>query len=228
MLPKIISKASILVRDGASIIDVREKFLLAYIMIMQLLRGKQMRAHGEELYKKLLPFILDKAIEKFGPLNAHSLELLDELESDSYYYKQVIMKVALDSERLNRYIHILGNHIFIFLHLYGETDFVTSDNPVMFINSKTADSKPFSNGLLQKTTCVYYPLAANLLLWIVHPDMYFQSDLSMDRCLFHLNIDKEQRFISFINQKQFEQCHSQVYASEQGTLEKLEKKFGDT
>lgn len=64
LLSKIISKASIVVRNGYHIIDEEEKIKLVYIMVMQLFCGKQSRKYKEALFKKLLPDVFEK-VKKF-------------------------------------------------------------------------------------------------------------------------------------------------------------------
>ena len=98
---------------------------------------------------------------------------------------------------------------------------MTSDNPVMFLNSYTTDPRPFVNGLLKKKTIVYYPISSKVLVCVVHPDTYCQKYMHMDRCLFHLNENQDKEFIVFINRKQREQCHDQVYASKKASLDEL-------
>lgn len=218
---KIVPKVNILVQNGCCIINENEKMQLAFIMVMQLLRGKQTRKHEEELFRELLPDIFKKAKENFGPLTLHQTEFLDSIKSDPYYLKQIAMELTMDTERIMRYTAILGWHKFIFFHLCGEKEFVTSDNPVMFLNSYTTDPRPFVNGLLKKKTIVYYPISSKVLVCVVHPDTYFQKYMHMDRCLFHLNENQDKEFIVSINRKQREQCHDQVYASKKASLDEL-------
>lgn len=221
LLSKIVSKSSMLLRNGCHIINEKEKMQLAFIMVMQLLRGKQSRQYEEQLFRELLPTILEKAKEKFGALTSYQKELLYSIEFDPYYLKQVSMELTMDTERIADYTTVLSWHKFLFFHLCGDMEFVTSDNPVMFLNSETADSTPFENGLLQKKTIVYYPISSKLLLCVIHPEFYFQNFLDMDRCLYQMNENAEQKFIVSINHKQWEQCYNQVYASKWETLEKL-------
>lgn len=221
VLSEIISRVNILVQNRSCIINEKEKMQLAFIMVMQLLRGKQSRKYEEELFKKLFPDLFENVKKRFGPLTSDQIELLDSIESDSYYLKKIAMDLTTDTRRIMRYTAILGWHKFIFYHLCGEEEFVTSDNPVMFLNSDTADSRPFVNGLLQRKTIVYYPISSKLLLCAIHPDIYFQKFLDMDGCLFHLNKKHDKKFIAFINHKQWEQCYNQVYAYRQKSLDTL-------
>ncbi len=221
LLSKIVSKTSMLVRNGYCIINNKEKMQLAFVMVMQLLRGKQSRQYEEQLFKELLPSINAMAKENFGPLTSYQQECLSIVESDPYYLKKIAMELTIDPDRIRKYTTIIGWHKFIFLHLCGEQEFVTSDNPVMFLNSETADPKPFANGILKKKTVIYYPISSKLLLFVIHPDYYFQKYAEMDGCLYHLDENKEQHFINFINHKQSEQSYNQVYASKLKTLDKL-------
>ena len=88
--------------------------------------------------------------------------MLDDFKWDTYYFKQTSMEVILDYERIIQYVNVLGKHKFIFLHLCGDKEFVTSDNPVRLLNISTSAVRPFANGLLQKETTVYYLLSPKL------------------------------------------------------------------
>ena len=90
-------------------------------------------------------------------------------------------------------------------------EFITSDNPVMFINSITNNARPFANGLANPTTMIYYPISPKLLLCAVHPSTYFGALSDQDGHLVDLNACKEIGFISFINKKQIDQCYQHAF-----------------
>ena len=221
LLPTIISRGNILVRNGHRIMDEEEKVQLALMMVMQLLRGKQSRAYEKKLFDELLPSAIEKAKEKFGSLTDNQQKRLDTLGVDSQFSKQISMELTWDIERLALYTNVLGWHDFVFYHICGNMEFVTSDNPVMFINSRTTNAQPFANGLVRETTLIYYPLSPKLLLCAVHPNAFFQFFSDKDGCVCHLDANKEERFITSINRKQRAQCYKQVFALTQATLEKI-------
>lgn len=221
LFPQIISRGNVLVRNGNCIISSEEKIQLAFILVIQLLRGKQNRKYEEDLFVKLLPAAMEKAKEKFGPLSARQIEFLDVLRADPYYFKQISMDITLDMDRIIQYVSILEWHTFVFYHICGNMEFVTSDNPFMLVNSKTLSAVPFSNGLLQKNTIGYYPLSPKLLLCTIHPNAFFGSLFDNDGSLFQLNSIYERIFINTINRKQKEQCYNQVYAKNIKSLENL-------
>ena len=221
LLPTIISRVNVLVQTGHRIINEDEKSQLALIMVMQLLRGKQSRAYEKKLFDELLPSTIEKAKEKFGPLTDDQQKRLDTFGTDPQFFKQISMELTWDIERLTLYTNVLGWHDFVFYHICGDMEFVTSDNPVMFINSSTANAQQFANGLVRETTLIYYPLSPKLLLCAVHPNAFFQFFSDKDGCVCHLNANKEESFITSINRKQHAQCYKQVFALTQATLEKI-------
>lgn len=185
LLPKIISRVHVLVQNGHRIINGAEKLQLAFIMVVQLLRGKQSRAYEKKLFDELLPLTVEKAKEKFGPLSDDQQKYLETLNADPQFFKQISMEVTWDTERLTLYTKILSRYDFVFYHVCGDMEFVTSDNPVMFINSNTANAQPFTNGLLHETTLIYYPLSPHLLLCAVHPNAFFRFFSDKDGCVYN-------------------------------------------
>ena len=221
LFPQIISRGNVLVRTGHCIISPEEKIQLALILVMQLLRGKQSRRYEEDLFVKLFPDVTKKAKEKFGPLSAKQTEFLDTFRADPNYFKQMSMDVTLDTDRIIQYTNVIGWHTFVFYHICGNMEFVTSDNPFMLVNSQTLSAVPFSNGLIQESTLGYYPLSPKLLLCTIHPNAFWGALFDNDGGLFHLNSDSERAFINTINRKQKEQCYNQVYARNTKSLEDL-------
>lgn len=223
VLSTIISRVNVLVQTGHCIINGNEKFQLALIMMMQLLRGKQNRIYQEKIFDELLSPTIEKAKEKFAPLSDEQQKQLDAFYTDPQYFKQISMEVTWDIERLIQYTNVLSWHGFIFYHICGDMEFATSDNPVMFINSRTADVQPFTNGLVRETTLIYYPISPKLLLCAVHPNAFFNFFSDKDGCLYHLNTNEEENFITSINRKQCSQCYNQVFSLTEETLRKIKK-----
>lgn len=212
LIPKIISQANLLVRNGSIIINDSEKVQLAAIMVMQLLRGKRTRDYERQLYQSYLPEMLRKTKEKFAPLSRKQNELLIAYENDDYYFKRTSMDIALDPNRITQYTEIICNLDFIFYRIQGNMEFITSDNPVMLVNNITGNARPFANGLLEASTAIYYPLSPKLLLCVLHPELTLGVFGGRDCCLIDLDSDKEVRFISKINRKQTEQCSQHAFS----------------
>lgn len=220
LIPKIISQGNLLVRNGAIIINDLEKVQLAAIMVMQLLRGKQSRNYERRLYQSYLPKTLKKTKEVFGPLNEKQKALLHAYENDDYYFKRTSMDLALDSKRITQYTETICNHDFFFYRIQGGLEFITSDNPVMLVNSVTGNARPFANGLLKVSTAVYYPLSPKLLLCVLHPEFSPGAFWGKNCCIVDLDSNREILFISRINQKQIEQCSQHAFARSEDVLKR--------
>lgn len=221
LLPQIISRANSWVQTSPCIISAEEKINLAYILVMQLLRGKQARKYEKDRFKEILPDLTERAKEKFGPLSSQQIEALAAFESDLEYFKQISMEIALDRDRITQYSRALVKHKFVFYYICGDAEFVTSDNPFMLVNCETLSADPFSNGLLQESTIGYYPLSSKLLLCIMHLNDPQRDLLVKDGGLYHLSSNSNKTFINTINHKQKDQCYNQVYARNRKSLENL-------
>lgn len=223
IIPRIISQANILVRNRSIIINDSEKVTLAAIMVMQMLRGKRTREYERELYQNYLPDALRKTREVFGLLNDKQNELLRAYENDDYYFKRASMDLALDSQRITQFTNVLCNLNFLFYRILGDAEFITSDNPVMIINLKTGNARPFANGLLKTNTAVCYPLSPKLLLCAMHPEFTFEVFSDRDCSLLDLDATRETKYISTINQKQIEQCFQHAFAQSESVLKQYRK-----
>jgi hypothetical protein len=226
LLTKLISQTNILVQNGATVISPSEKAQLAVIMVVQLLRGKQSREYEQKLYADYLPEAIDKAKTLFGSLNNEQNKLLEAFASDEYYFKRTVMDVTLDSERIAKYAGILCNRDILVYRIQGNMEFITSDNPVMFINSITKNARPFTNGLIKPTTIVYYPISPKLLLSAVHPSAYFGVLSNQDCQLIDLDACKEIGFITSINKKQICQCYQHAFARSVGMMKQFQERKG--
>lgn len=226
ILTKLISQTNILVQNGTTVISPSEKAQLAVIMVVQLLRGKQSREYEQKLYADYLPEAIDKAKTLFGSLNNEQNKLLEAFASDEYYFKRTVMDVTLDSERITKYARILFNRDILVYRIQGNMEFITSDNPVMFINSITKNARPFNNGLKKPTTIVYYPISPKLLLSAVHPSAYFGVLSNQDCQLIDLDACKEIGFITSINKKQICQCYQHAFARSVGMMKQFQERKG--
>ena len=122
------------------------------------------------------------------------------------------MNVTLDADRIARYAKALYSYDFLFFRIQGNMEFITSDNPVMFINSITNNARPFANGLIEPTTLVFLPVSPKLLLCAIHPSANPGVVSNQDCHLIDLDACKEIDFISSINKKQISQCYQHTFA----------------
>lgn len=224
LLTKLISQTNILVQNQTTVISPSDKMQLAVIMVVQLLRGKQSRKYEQKLYADYLPEAIDKAKTLFGPLNNEQNKLLEAFASDDYYFKRTAMDVTQDSEKIAKYAGFICSRDFIIYRIQGNMEFITSDNPVMFINNITNNARPFANGLIKPTTIIYYPISPKLLLCAVHPLAYFGVLSNQDCHLIDLDVCKEIGFITSINKKQISQCYQHAFARSAGVMKQFQER----
>lgn len=217
-LRSIIAKVSLPVRDNTYILTKDDKVRLAFIMVIQMLRGKQCREHMRKIFRKELPLVIEQVRSSLGGFNEKQLTLIKAFGNDEFYFKDSISSVTVDPDRIINYASLLGQYSFIIYRLQGNAEFVTSDNPVMFVNYATNDPTPFRNGLLQPTTIVYFPIAPKLMLSAIHPSVSSSITAQIDGLLIDLFVPNENSFIVDINRNQMQQCFRQVYAKSKKTI----------
>ena len=212
---------NVLIQNHVSVINPEEKVRLALSIVFQLLRGKQTRVYEQKLFDRFLPEVQAKARKRFSPIDEEKERLLKAFADDDKYFKEIAMQTIFREESIRLYLDILVQRTFILYKITGENSFVTSDNPVMLIDSTTHDATPFRNGMMNTSTLIYYPLSPKLLLGAYHPDMFLGALNERDCCIELLDGTKEQRFILTQNRKQKSQCYNYVYAQSPDVLRQL-------
>lgn len=122
LISKITAQANLLVQNGTIIIHDFEKAQLAYIMIMQLLRGKQSHEYERCLYQKCLPSVQESVKAVFASLGNEQNELLQGFINDDYYFKRTAMDVTLHEEKIKKFSTAIYNHDFIFYRIQGNAE----------------------------------------------------------------------------------------------------------
>lgn len=212
---------SALLQNYASIITPEMEEQIAVVIIFQLLRGKHSRELERKIYNNALPSVMMHARELFGPFDEEKEKILQDFDNKDDYFKLVSMEATLNIERIRKYVNILLQRSFVVFKILGDQEFVTSDNPVMFVDANSLDATPFKNGLALHSTVVYFPVSPKIII-AAYPPGFFLGTLNKYNGKFviidsHINF----KFITMHNLKQFEQCYDQVYAKRKQLLESL-------
>lgn len=219
ILSRIISQANMFVTKGALIIDDTDKLSLAQIIITQLLRGKYNREFSKEIYKAIFHQLVHEAENQIGSFSIEQRKKIYSLLYNENALKEISMGVVLNPKRIEEYSYTLCNRIFIFYRIDGDMEFVTSDNPVMFLNTETHNVQPFTNGMLNEKVLIYYPISPKILL-CAYPKLLYSALLPHNDCLLSFTVKTNKDYINFINYKQMEQSYNQVYAHRSQELDK--------
>ncbi|BBF42812.1 hypothetical protein lbkm_1497 [Lachnospiraceae bacterium KM106-2] len=211
---------NVLIKNGSLILTQEMKEDLAISIMCQLLRGKQTRSYMSSLYSKKIPETIEESKDHFK-LNRNKTQKLKDIIGKEDFFKKIAMDVVLNPEGLNRYINVLMNKRFILFKINGKEEFITSDNPVMFLNVITLNVKPFNNGIRDNKTAIFFPINPKLLLGIYDKSLWFDKLRRYDNRLAIIDDCKDKSFIETHNKKQYEQCFNQVYAKNRGVLENI-------
>lgn len=220
MLSRVLSKIctkceNALVQDGAVILDYKTKEELVLSITFQLLRGKQCREYSKKIYNSKAPDIIEKAKKNF---------LIDDVPKSIYsddFFKYISILSAFNVEQIEKYANILYHRTMIIIKITDNAEFVTSDNPVMFMDAETLDSQPFRHGLLQPQTVVSYPISPKLLIVMYHPNYCLGKLKNFDGKITMINSQSDLKLINTYNQKQYEQSYNWTFSKSSFALENL-------
>lgn len=211
----------ILLKDKATIITSELKIQIATVMMFQFLRGKHSREFEKKVYQGALPGVIENARKLFGPLDREKEKILEAYGNNDEYFRLAAMEATLNIERCEKFINVLLQRSFVVFKIIGDLDYITSDNPVMFVDAFSLNATPFKNGLAHHSTAVFFPLTPKIVIAAYHPDLYFGTLLDLDGKINFLDSNRESKFVEMLNRKQFEQCYDQVYARKRNILESL-------
>mgnify|MGYP004461022615 CR=1 FL=1 len=198
LFPSIISRGNYPAQNFTRIINEIEKQKLAIIMSQQLLRCKQARIIMYDWYKNSI-----SDLEKHWMFNTNFN--FSKLLSEEIFKEISVRSITGDQEIL--LANLLYNRNYVFYKIYGNKEFITSDNPIMTYNYGTNNCTLFSNGLADKKTITFYPLSPTLLLCTYSHKYISHTFKNLDKCIIFLNSKMENDFIENVNKKQIEQCN---------------------
>ena len=206
----------------ARIINNDEKALASIVLVFQMLRSKNCREYEKKLYKDLMPEVVQNLKDNFpNSMNDKLDKKIRCIVEDENTFKAIICGISTNLERIDKFASFLYNRTWIFFQLNDEKEFITSDNPVMFLNSRTLEATPFQNGLLDNDTVVSFPVSPKILLVMYSENKYFGIMNSWDCQKRVLSGKKDDRFIDLQNKLQFEQCNQFVISKKESVLNKL-------
>ena len=206
------------ITDRAQILNNEQIATLSVMMTYQILRGKQARKFEKELFDKKAPEILSHTKELFfGKINEETDLLLENLQFDEKVFKELAMQLSLDVDRIALFSKVLFNHNWIVYKIIGNKEFITSDNPIMIINSISGDATPFRHGIAQKQSIVYFPISPKIMIGLYS----FEDFYPLHSKLVLLDSTKECEFINNINRKHLEQSDLFCYCKTEAVLKEL-------
>ena len=204
--------ASKLLEDETKIINNYYKNELCKIIHSQLLMTNKSRIYFDEIGKNVVNKMLDtlifynkdiltnnhiKLLEKYRS----NLDFIHESELDHFNTRELQIKTK---EHMKNRTWILYKNI-----NYKTHPFITSDNPVFYINHTNKKVGFGDNGIAKKETIIGFSISPELLL-VLYPKYswyLFIKDLA-DSLIYLDDIN----FVKKINEFQLKQCDNQIYS----------------
>ena len=214
---------SCLTRNRSIVFPPNVQASLAMLMVYQLYRGRAARKFAEQLSAQTIPETVADIREKVGDASIVAFdEAINRIISNPKYIKPLLAEVMTDPKRLqNIAAYFIRTRIWVLYRIIGNREFITSDNPVMFVNNQTGDPMPYHNGLARSTTATFYPISPQLLLATYAKDNGLSLYESIDKRIVFIDAERDARFIDSHNKWQYQQCDRQVFASSENVLDKI-------
>ena len=220
----ILTSQNCLIQDRVKILDNEQQIKLAMIMVCQLLRGKHSREFQHKIFEEKAPLILEETKKKFmGKGNKELDKALENYQITDDIFKMTSMEAIFNIEMLCRIIQELLNRCWVVYRIIGNNEFITSDNPFMFIDNQTFNVTPFHNGISNVRTVTFYPISPKLVIATYSPEVLGGLLNTYDGRLIVINSENDMRFVDNINKKQLEQCYRQVFCKTKDNIQKLLK-----
>ncbi len=219
IIDKIISLSECkLINDGATILTFQDKLDLATCVIYQLIRSTNFRAYTYEKYDEMLPKIRQITSDKFGQDNVDWFLFDSIMPNNEKIKKDVSINALLSKQLIKKMVTEICCKNFLLIKI-KKGEFITSDNPVMLVNSITSDVTPFTNKIANNSTIIYYPLTPKILLGIFSNSGVFKSTKEHDCTIKYLSEDFN--FVNRLNKKQLEHCQEYIYSPNNNFFDKL-------
>lgn len=213
---------SAIINDRATVINHTEKAHIALIMSVQLSRGPTAREHIQQFAREFSAEALKELEELFGSDNTEVYQkIAGLLQYDSPFLKVAMADAITNGESTSKIARRIADRVWIVYRISGDMEFITSDNPVMFLDLKSNNSDPFIHGLNSIGTVVHFPIASKLMIAAYPKELFFSTLSDYDGKLVVLKASTNEAFINNTNLKQLSQCHRQVIAQSQETINKV-------
>ncbi|SDB81863.1 DUF4238 domain-containing protein [Shouchella lonarensis] len=214
IFPKLIQKCTnVFVRDQDVVIDEEIRSALSVIIITQLSRTPKARSYNYEISSKMFPEVMRDILNDLEPyINADQRNYLHNFTLDKVF-KEIEMQTFTDPYRISRLAQMIYDRYWIVYrnNNYKKNPFATSDHPVVQYNMVATSTSLRDNGIANPQTIIHFPLNSQLMLAIYDRKHFmFRHLKDMDSKLTFLS-DKDEGFITKVNQTQYEQCIQHVY-----------------
>lgn len=201
------------------VISYAEKAEFAWDIVLQMLRGPAIRGFLKDIYPDIVR--TSTAITKKA-LRLEDSDLmdvfLDAMIEGEDFFKHTSALLLMNNDRINSIARLVYQKTWTFLIAPNEHEWISSDNPIVAINSITGKAAPMVNNLLQPETIIGFPLSPRVLLEIYDYGYAWGAIRELDRTRIFLSKDEGPLIVDSRNNYQKEQCFEVLYAYSKETL----------
>lgn len=205
-----------LINDRVVLFDSKSKNIIAGLMAVQFTRGMNARVYQEQLFEEYLPQAREQLHNDLITIPDDQIDIiLEKYASDDEMKKLLFAAATVHSNASGNIQSMIAGRKWVLYRLSnGDGDFITSDNPILFLNDMTGNAKPFQNGLRESEVTVYFSISPKLMIACYHQDRFVPENR-----LVVLNSRKDADWVHNVNRAYYEQCNRQCFARSRDWLE---------
>ena len=192
--------------EKSIVLTAESKNILSRIIMSQAIRIPSYLNEQIEQSVNMLNSYKKEIIRNLTDIDDAKKELIEEISFDSDTRKNIVLEGLFGEERFSRFCNALEQKMWIVFYngIRSQMPFVTSDNPVLFLDTKGKITKINKIGIANDDAVIFYPISPAILIGIYSPTSYFGAMQQYD-CR-KLIIDDE-KFILKVNTELISQSH---------------------
>ena len=190
---------------------------LAPLIMLQMLRTPERIFSQKENYDNILENIENNLINEEDVFQREDKLRMIKKYYQKKYYKGMVLRQINDKNQINKYTKVILNRTWLLYYNNTNTDFITSDNPVILYNfiNKTVG---MPNGIGRDDTIIATPVTPKYYILMI-PNMYLFGKMRENydnECI----VVTEQEIIETLNRQQYKNSIRQIYGNDKKVLKK--------
>lgn len=198
------------------ILDAELKSNLIICMVFQLLRDKHSRDRMKIIFDTKYDDVIKSAKKRFPQISYN----YDTINKEKLFMEDAML-ASLNITYYDILIKMLCMRTYYIIKIVDNYCFITSDSPIVIMNSSTLDTTPYKTGISATHSVIYFPISPKLTIASFHPQTILGFDKNLDGRVWFIEGKIEHDFINKHNKWQFEHCYMHAYSNNRECLENV-------
>lgn len=184
---------------------------VSIMMCAQMLRHPPMIDRWARKAKGILPLIKKEMLDTKGSMmSLQAKRKLHSIQLPYDQYKDVVLGVATDNDRLNFYADKLSERVWLIFYNSTSVPFITSDNPIIIYN--VADNRIVyeNQGIARPDTALYFPLSSKIMVQLLPKEFFFGDDQPLNSKM-HILEERDLKYVMDCNLNQIDHCYREAF-----------------